>query len=88
MKSVNILIYLLFLCFLLDPKVVDVYQKVGLILSRYKSGQIPKAFKVIPSLKNWEEILGLTNPEKWTPNAMFEATKIFASNLPPKSVER
>lgn len=64
------------------------YQKVGLILCRYKSGQIPKAFKVIPTLKNWEEILYLTNPEKWTPNAMLEATKIFCSNLPPKVVER
>jgi essential nuclear protein 1 len=72
----------------LDPKVVEVYQKVGLILSRYKSGQIPKAFKVIPTLKNWEEILALTSPEKWTANAMLEATKIFASNLPPKVVER
>lgn len=71
-----------------DPKVVEVYQKVGLILSRFKSGQIPKAFKVIPTLKNWEEILALTSPEKWTANAMFEAAKIFSSNLPPKVVER
>lgn len=72
----------------IDPKVVEVYQKVGLILSRYKSGKIPKAFKVIPTLKNWEEVLALTSPEKWTANAMLEATKIFASNLPPKVVER
>lgn len=74
--------------FFLDPKVVEVYEKVGLILSRYKSGQIPKAFKVIPTLKNWEDILALTVPEKWTANAMLEATKIFTSNLPPKVVER
>lgn len=57
-------------------------------MSRYKSGQIPKAFKVIPTLKNWEDILSLTSPGKWTANAMLEATKIFASNLPPKVVEK
>lgn len=67
---------------------MEVYQKVGLIMSRYKSGKIPKAFKVIPTLKNWDEILSLTAPSKWTANAMLEATKIFASNLPPKVVEK
>ena len=67
---------------------MELYQKVGLILSRFKSGQIPKAFKVIPTLNNWEEILALTNTQKWTANAMLEATKIFSSNLPPKVVER
>lgn len=76
-----------FLTFILDPKIVEVYQKVSLILSRFKSGQIPKAFKVIPNLRNWQEILELTAPKNWTPNAMLEATKIFASNLPPKVVE-
>lgn len=70
-----------------DPKIVEVYEKVGLVLSRYKSGKIPKAFKVVPTLKNWEEILALTAPQNWTPNAMFEATRIFTSSLPPRAVE-
>lgn len=39
----------------LDPKVVEVYTAVGKILSRYSAGKIPKAFKVVPTLKNWEE---------------------------------
>jgi len=63
----------------LPPKVVEVYTKIGLLLSRYRSGKLPKAFKIIPSLRNWEEILFITRPDKWTPNACYEATKLFAS---------
>ena len=38
------------------PKVVEVYQQVGKIMSRYSAGKVPKAFKIIPNLKNWEEV--------------------------------
>ena len=31
----------------LDPKVQEVYQGVGKVLKRYKSGKLPKAFKMI-----------------------------------------
>ena len=31
--------------------------------------QVPKAFKIIPNLQNWEEILYLTEPENWSPHA-------------------
>jgi essential nuclear protein 1 len=34
---------------------VEVYQAVGKILSRYSAGKVPKAFKLIPTLKSWEE---------------------------------
>jgi essential nuclear protein 1 len=30
---------------------------------------VPKAFKIIPNLKNWEEVLYLTDPDSWTPHA-------------------
>jgi len=70
------------------PKVVEVYTDIGKILSRYTSGKLPKAFKVIPSLSNWEEVLYLTRPDLWTPQAMFAATRIFASNLNPKMAQR
>ena len=50
-----------------------------MILSRYKSGKLPKPFKIIPTLPQWEDILSLTQPDKWTPNACFEATRIFVS---------
>ncbi|TQS33705.1 hypothetical protein Golomagni_05941 [Golovinomyces magnicellulatus] len=66
----------------LPEKVVDVYTKVGLILSRYKSGKLPKPFKILPTTPRWEEILEITRPERWTPNACYEATKIFVSSSP------
>lgn len=72
----------------MDPKVVQVYRGVGKLLSRYTSGKIPKAFKIIPTLKNWEEIVVLTAPDQWSPSAMREATRIFASNLKPKQAQR
>ncbi|CAD6916047.1 unnamed protein product, partial [Tilletia laevis] len=54
---------------------------VGELLSRYKSGPLPKAFKIVPSLPSWETVLYITNPETWTPHATLAATKIFVSNL-------
>ena len=32
----------------LDPKVLEAYKKVGVVLRSYKSGKLPKAFKIIP----------------------------------------
>jgi len=72
----------------LPPKVVEVYTDIGTILSRYTAGKLPKAFKVIPSLSNWEEVLYLTRPDRWSPQAMYAATRIFASNLNPKMAQR
>ncbi|KAI9841097.1 MAG: snoRNA-binding rRNA-processing protein [Sclerophora amabilis] len=66
----------------LPAKVVEVYSKIGLLLSRYKSGKLPKPFKIIPTLPNWEDLLFLTHPEAWTANACYEATKIFVSGKP------
>ena len=54
----------------LDPKVIKVFTTVGEILSKYRSGKLPKAFKIIPSLRNWEDILYGTNPDGWTAAAM------------------
>ncbi|KAK3842143.1 MAG: Bystin-domain-containing protein [Linnemannia gamsii] len=72
----------------LSPKVVEVYSKVGFLLSRYKSGKLPKAFKIIPSLQNWEEILYITAPENWTVHATYQATRIFTSNLKEKQAHK
>jgi essential nuclear protein 1 len=71
-----------------DTKIVQVYTDVGSYLAQYTSGKIPKPFKIIPTLKNWEHMLYLTVPEKWTANAMFYATKMFASSLNPKMAQR
>jgi essential nuclear protein 1 len=72
----------------IPEKVAEVFTDIGKILSRYTAGKLPKAFKVIPSLSNWEEVLYLTRPDQWTPQAMFAATRIFASNLNPKMAQR
>jgi essential nuclear protein 1 len=72
----------------LPPKVVHVYTEIGKLLSRYTSGKLPKAFKVLPSLSNWQDVLWLTRPDLWTPQACFAATRIFASNLDPKMAQR
>lgn len=72
----------------IPEKVAAVYTDIGKILSRYTAGKLPKAFKVIPSLANWEEVLYLTRPDQWTPQAMYAATRIFASNLNPKMAQR
>ncbi|XXG94413.1 snoRNA-binding rRNA-processing protein [Hypoxylon texense] len=66
----------------LSPKVVEVYTKIGMILSRYKSGKLPKPFKILPTVPHWEDIIELTKPDQWTPNACYEATKIFVSSNP------
>jgi essential nuclear protein 1 len=54
---------------------------VGKVLSHFKSGKVPKAFKVIPSLRNWERVLALTDPGHWSPAAHFAGARLFASNL-------
>jgi essential nuclear protein 1 len=51
----------------LDGKIVDAYKKIGVVLKTYRSGKLPKAFKVIPMVQNWEDLLILTSPEKWSP---------------------
>lgn len=66
----------------------EVYAEIGVYLSKYKSGGLPKAFKVLPRLKNWEEVVDLTCPQNWTPNAMYEATHLFASNMTDSMVEK
>ncbi len=61
-------------------------RRVGFLLSRYKSGPLPKALKILPSLPHWAQLLALTEPTKWTPHATFACTKIFVSNLKPSEV--
>ena len=40
----------------LNEKVTAVYKGVGLIMKRFTTGKVPKAFKIIPNLQNWEEV--------------------------------
>lgn len=72
----------------LDPRVVEMYQSVGKILSKYRSGKVPKAFKVIAQFKNWEDLLMLTEPDMWSAAAVYQATRIFTANLKEKLAQR
>lgn len=72
----------------LDTSVIELYKGVGKLLSEYTSGKMPKAFKHIASMQCWEDVLYLTEPEKWSPNAMYQATRIFASNFTSRKAER
>lgn len=66
----------------LPAKVVEVYTKVGMILSRYKSGKLPKPFKILPTIPAWETLVAITRPDQWTPNSVYAATRLFVSSKP------
>ncbi|CAG9861732.1 unnamed protein product [Phyllotreta striolata] len=72
----------------LDPNVRQMYEGVRDVLKTYRSGKLPKAFKIIPKLKNWEQILYITDPPGWSAAAMYQATRIFASNLKENMAQR
>uniref|UniRef100_A0A8D0AZ15 Bystin n=1 Tax=Salvator merianae TaxID=96440 RepID=A0A8D0AZ15_SALMN len=72
----------------LDPRILEVYKGVREVLSKYRSGKLPKAFKIIPALSNWEQVLYITEPETWTAAAMYQATRIFSSNLKERMAQR
>jgi essential nuclear protein 1 len=61
--------------------------RLSFFLQKYKSGPLPKIFKVIPSLPAWARMLALTHPESWTPHACRAATRIFISNMKPPQAQ-
>lgn len=63
----------------LDERVVKMYTQIKEILARYRSGKLPKAFKILPSLANWEHILYLTDPDGWSAAAVYQVRKSFRS---------
>lgn len=63
------------------------FDRIGLLLRTYKSGPLPKLFKVIPSLPAWARILALTQPENWSPHACRAATKTFISTMKPAQAQ-
>lgn len=71
-----------------DPRVARVYTAIGTVLKSYTSGKIPKAFKILPNVKNWEQLLMLTKPDQWSPHAAYQATRIFAANLNESMAQR
>jgi essential nuclear protein 1 len=72
----------------LDPDLVELCEGVGQVLKRYRSGKVPKFFKMIPQYRNWEELLCITQPDEWSAAAVFRATKIFTSALKTNMAQR
>ncbi|XP_028160256.1 bystin [Ostrinia nubilalis] len=72
----------------IDPRIKTMYEGVRDVLQKYRSGKLPKAFKMVPHLQNWEQILYITEPTTWSAAAMYQATRIFASNLKEKMAQR
>lgn len=72
----------------IDTRIREMYEGVRDVMKRYRSGKVPKAFKIIPKLRNWEQILYITEPENWSAAAMFQATRIFSSGLTQQMAQR
>lgn len=72
----------------LPEELAQHYSSVGRALCTYRSGKLPKTFKLIPRLVNWEDILDIMAPDKWSSAAMFQATRMFASNMSEGLVQR
>lgn len=72
----------------LSPEVQEMCSQIGNVLSRYRSGPLPKMFKVIPKMRNWEELVYLTDPDKWSAAALYQGVRIFVSNLKEPMAQR
>lgn len=72
----------------LDPRVKEMYEGVRDVMKRYRSGKVPKAFKIIPKLRNWEQVLFITEPHNWSAAGMFQGTRIFCSVLAQHMAQR
>jgi len=64
-----------------------ILHRLGQFLQKYKSGPLPKLFKVIPTLPAWARILALTSPEDWSPHSCRAATRIFISSMKPPQAQ-
>lgn len=68
----------------LPPKAIQVYTTIGQLLSRQRSGPLPKPFKILPSLSMTQlpQILDLTSPMEWSPYAHLMSVRLFISAKP------
>lgn len=71
-----------------DPRVKEMYDGVRDVMKKFRSGKVPKAFKIIPKLRNWEQILYITEPHNWSAAAMYQGTRIFSSVLAQHMAQR
>jgi essential nuclear protein 1 len=65
----------------LKPKLLKILERTSLFLKVYRSGKFPKIIKVLPNLKNFEEIIWLIRPDIWSEQAIFSITRSFLPKL-------
>ena len=65
----------------LSDELRELFKEVGVVMHAYRSGPVPKPFKIIPKYSIWEELLEITEPDKWSAAAIYAGTRIFVSNL-------
>ena len=64
---------------IINQKIVDAYKLGGEVLRTYTSGKLPKAFNILSSTEDWEDLVNITEPYNWTPQAMYNAVIQFSS---------
>jgi essential nuclear protein 1 len=47
----------------MSAKLMEAYRSLGTILRTYKSGKLPKIFKILPNIQKWEEVVPYSLPE-------------------------
>ena len=65
---------------IINQRIVDAYKLVGEVLRTYTSGKLPKAFNILSSTEDWQDLIDITEPYNWTPQAMYNAVIQFSSS--------
>jgi len=72
----------------LKPKLLKILERTTLFMKVYRSGKIPKIIRILPSIKNFEEMLWLTRPDTWSNSAVYSITRSFLPKLDKKQMSR
>ncbi|KII70958.1 Cell adhesion protein byn-1 [Thelohanellus kitauei] len=67
----------------ISEEIFDTYKKVGLILSKYRSGPLPKAVKIVPILNFYQDLLQIMEPNSWTAASVLQVTRYFVASAKP-----
>ena len=72
----------------LKPRLLKILERTTLFMKVYRSGKIPKIIRILPSIKNFEEMLWLTRPDTWSNSAVYSITRSFLPKLDKKQMSR
>jgi len=72
----------------LKPRLLKVLERASLFLKVYRSGKLPKIVRILPSVRNFEEIIWLTRPDIWSDQAVLSITRSFLPRLDKAQMSR